>query len=85
MNQSMDPAINGTPMGQGQIAPTNNGPGAFIERMIFNTMYRANPQFRQLADSVQGQSPEQAFQDRGLDPNQYMNMDPSVIQRMLGF
>jgi hypothetical protein len=72
-------------MGQGQTAPINNGPGAVIERMIFNTMYRNNPQFRELADSVQNQSPQQAFQERGIDMNQYMNVNPNTIRQMLGF
>ena len=76
---------NVTPMGQGATAPTNNGPGGMIEKMIFNNLYKSNPQFRQLADSVQGQTPEQAFQERGLDMNQFMNVDPNTIRQMLGF
>jgi len=34
-------------------------------------MYRTNPQFKQFADSMQGKTPEQAFQENGLDFNQF--------------
>lgn len=57
----------------------------FMERMIFNRLYNSNPQFRELADSMQGKTPEQAFQERGLDYSQFQNVDPSLIRRMLGF
>ena len=66
-------------------APTNNGPMGFMERMIFNKMYQSNPQFRQFADSMQGKTPEQAFQEQGLDYSQYQNMNPAQIKQMLGF
>lgn len=39
----------------------------------FNQLYNANPQFRQFADSVKGKTPEQAFQENGLDFNQFRN------------
>ena len=42
--------------------------------VLFNQMYQNNPQFRQFADSMRGKSPEQAFQERGLDFNQFRNM-----------
>ena len=67
-------------------APINGGPMGMIKQMIFNKLYQGNPQFRQLADSIQsqGKTPEQAFQEQGLDYSQYQNMDPSQIGRMLG-
>jgi len=64
--------------------PTN-GPSNFIEQMIFNKLYQSNPQFRQFADSMRGKSPEQAFQEQGLDYSQYQNMNPAQIKQMLGF
>lgn len=41
--------------------------------VIFNQMYQNNPQFKQFADSMRGKTPEQAFQERGLDFNQFKN------------
>lgn len=38
---------------------------------VYQQMYQSNPQFRQFADSVKGKTPEQAFQERGLDYNQF--------------
>lgn len=64
--------------------PTN-GPSGMIEQMIFNKLYQSNPQFRQFADSMQGKTPEQAFQEQGLDYSQYQNMNPMQIKQMLGF
>lgn len=79
---------NATPMGQGAV-PTGtnptNGPMSFLERMIFNKLYNSNPQFRQFADSVRDKTPEQAFQERGLDYSQYQNIDPTQIKNILGF
>ena len=84
-------------MGQGQVnnpmaggsmpGPTNQGggPGNLIQRMIFNRMYQSNPQFRQFADSMQGKTPEQAFQEQGLDYAQFQNINPNQIKNMLGF
>lgn len=84
-------------MGQGQAnnpmaggsmpGPTNQGggPGNLIQRMIFNRMYQSNPQFRQFADSMQGKTPEQAFQEQGLDYSQFQNINPNQIKNMLGF
>jgi len=66
-------------------APTNSGPMGVMERMIFNKMYQSNPQFRQFADSMQGKTPEQAFQEQGLDYSQFQNMNPAQIKQMLGF
>ena len=40
---------------------------------LFQQMYQSNPQFRQFADSMQGKTPEQAFQENGLDFNQFKN------------
>lgn len=39
-------------------------------------MYDSNPQFRQLADSVQGMTPQQAFAKYGLDFSQYSGFTP---------
>lgn len=55
-----------------------------MQRMIFNKLYNGNPQFRQFADSMQGKSPEQAFQENGLDYNQYRNIDPNQIRNTFG-
>ena len=72
---------------QGGPGPINQAgrPMNFMERMIFNRLYNSNPKFRELADSMQGKTPEQAFQERGLDYSQFQNVDPSLIRRMLGF
>lgn len=56
-----------------------------LEQMIFNRMYQTIPKFRELADSVQGKTPEQAFQEKGLDYSQYQNINPAQIKNMLGF
>lgn len=61
------------------------GLGGMMERLIFNRMYQSNPKFRQFADSMQGKSPEQAFQEQGLDYSQYQNINPAQIKNMLGF
>lgn len=37
-------------------------------------LYQSNPAFRQLADSVSGMSPEEAFAKYGLDFSQVMSM-----------
>lgn len=75
------------PMPQGP-APSNpqqlGGPDNFMQRMIFNKLYQSNPRFRAVADSVRGQNPQQAFQERGLDYNQFQNMDINQVRRMLG-
>lgn len=69
-----------------QTAPVNNGgPLGLVQKMIFNRMYQSNPQFRQLADSVKGQTPEQAFQERGYNYDQFKNINPNQIKNMLGF
>lgn len=70
----------------GQINPQQaSGPLGFMQNMIFNRLYNSNPQFKQFADSMQGMTPEQAFQQQGLDYNQYKNMTPEQIMRMAGF
>lgn len=38
---------------------------------IFNQMYQNNPNFKQFADKVRNMSPEQAFQQYGLDFNKF--------------
>ena len=39
--------------------------------MIFNQMYKNNPQFKNFADSMYGKTPEQAFKENGLDFNKF--------------
>lgn len=78
----------GNPMPNSMPAPINQpqgGPSGLIQNLIFNRLYQSNPQFRQFADSMQGKTPEQAFQEQGLDYNQYRNMDANQIKNMLGF
>lgn len=56
-----------------------------MQTMIFNMLYNKNPQFRQFADSMRGKTPEQAFQENGLDYNQYRNIGPEQIyNNMMG-
>lgn len=82
-----NPLRNPMPTPQGP-APSNpqqlGGPANFMQRMIFNKLYQSNPQFRAFADSMRGQNPQQAFQERGLDYNQFQNMDINQVRRMLG-
>ena len=56
-----------------------------MQRMIFNRLYQANPRFREFADSMQGKTPEQAFQEQGLDYSQFQDVNPNQIKLMLGF
>lgn len=42
--------------------------------MVFEQMYNGNPEFRKFADSMRGKTPGQAFQEHGLDFNQFRNM-----------
>ena len=56
-----------------------------MQTMIFNMLYNKNPQFRQFADSMRNKTPEQAFQENGLDYNQYRNVGPEQIyNNMIG-
>ena len=71
------------PMGQPNQQPLG-GPANIMQQMIFNTLYQSNPQFRAFADSVKGQDPQQAFQERGLDYSQFQNMDVGQVKNMLG-
>lgn len=34
---------------------------------LYDSMYQNDPRFRQFADSMQGKTPEQAFQEMGYD------------------
>lgn len=74
-----------TPMAGGTPNGTGGGPLNVLQSMIFNKLYQGNPQFRQFADSMQGKTPEQAFQEQGLNYSQFQNIDPSQIKNMLGF
>ena len=78
MRRPTDQLHMNSPMNQG-------GPGSILQRMIFNRMYQSNPQFKQFADSMQGKTPEQAFQEQGLDYSQFQNINPAQIKNMLGF
>lgn len=71
---------------QGPVGATNaGGPMDLMQRMIFNKLYNSNQKFRDLADRVRDKTPEQAFQEQGLDYNQFQNIDPVQIKNMLGF
>lgn len=39
-------------------------------------LYQTNPEFRALADQVQGMTPEEAFASQGLDFNQFRGRIP---------
>ena len=65
--------------------PMQGGLDNPMQRMIFNMLYQRNPQFRQLADSVRGQDPQQACQNFGVDYNQLQNVDTNQVKRMFGF
>lgn len=79
---------NPMPMGPGPMGQPNpqqlGGPANLMQQMIFNKLYQSNPQFRAFADSMKGQDPQQAFQERGLDYSQFQNMDISQVRNMLG-
>ncbi len=77
--------VNNQMAGASVPGPINSGPMNLMQRMIFNKMYQSNPQFRQFADSMQGKTPEQAFQEQGLDYSQFQNINPAQIKNMLGF
>ena len=65
--------------------PINQGgPAQLMQNMIFGKLYQTNPQFRQFADSMRGKTPEQAFQEQGLDYSQYQNIDPMQIKQQFG-
>lgn len=37
---------------------------------LYNNMYQSSPKFRRFADSMQGKTPQQAFQEHGLNYEQ---------------
>ena len=41
---------------------------------IFNQMYQNNPEFRDFANSMRGKTPEQAFQEKGLNFNSFKDI-----------
>ena len=59
--------------------PQNNTPLVQLAQLrqqgpsnvLFNQMYQSNPQFKQFADSMRGKTPEQAFNENGLDFNKF--------------
>lgn len=83
----MAQGMGSNPMAQGMGGTTNpqaNGPMGLMQNMIFNNLYRNNPQFKQFADSMQGKNPEEAFQEQGLDYNQFRNVGPEQVRNMFG-
>lgn len=89
-NQTQIPMGTGTPTGQIN-QPQPNNQMSPMQRMIFTTLYNRNPKipnsnltFRDLMNSVQGQTPEQAFQNYGLDYNNCQNIGINQIRNMLG-
>lgn len=82
------------PINQPMNPPTNQGGGfmGMMQNMIFNRMYQSNPKlpnsnitFRDIVSQSQGKTPEQAFQEQGLDYSQFQNINPAQIKNMLGF
>lgn len=75
-------------MPQGPV-PSNQqalgGPANLMQQFIFNKLYQSNPQFRAFADSMRGQDPQRAFQERGLDYSKFQSMDVNQVKQMLGF
>lgn len=65
--------------------PMRVGPDSPMQRMVVNMMYQRFPKFRELVDSVRGQDPVQACQQRGVDFNQLQNIDMNQIRQMFGF
>ena len=89
-NQPQIPMGAGAPTGQIN-QPQPNNQMSPMQRMIFTTLYNRNPKipnsnltFRDLMNSVQGQTPEQAFQNYGLDYNNCQNIGVNQIKNMLG-
>lgn len=77
--------MDNNPMPNSMPAQTNGEPrNNLVGNMIFNSLYRSNPQFRQFADSMRGKTPEQAFQEQGLDYSQFQNISPMQVKNMLG-
>ena len=78
--QGMNPMGSNPPMPTGMGVPNQPaGPMNVMQQMIFNNLYNNNPDFRQLADSVMSKTPEQAFQEYGLDYNQFRNVNPEQV------
>ena len=40
-------------------------------QVVYDKMYQSNPDFRRFADTVRNMTPEQAFQNYGLDFSQF--------------
>ena len=71
--------------GMGATTNQPSGPIGMMQQMIFNKMYQTNMfNFRQFADSMQGKTPEQAFQEAGLDYSQFQNVDLAQIRNAFG-
>lgn len=65
---------------QGPVPGQNQG-GIF--GAIYNRMYQSNPQFRDLANSVNSQGIDEVCAQHGIDPNQVKNMKPSDMVNFL--
>lgn len=61
--------------GSGQVYPNQQsvGPNTILENMIVNKISQSYPQFRDFFESMKGKDPQQAFNEKGLDYNQFMN------------
>lgn len=66
--QRQQPQPNPNPMDQ-----LNQIRKAGPSNILFNQMYQNNPQFKQFADSMKGKTPEQAFNEHGLNFDQFKN------------
>ena len=69
------------PLFDNQPQPGNQGIFGLIKQLrsggaqgMYDQMYQTNPQFRDFANSMRGKTPEQAFQERGFDFNQFKGM-----------
>ena len=58
------------------------GSGGILE-VIYNKMYQAIPEFRDLANSAKGKPLDQAFAEHGQDYNQHKSMSENDIVQLL--
>lgn len=66
----MASSIFGKPQGNSILAAVQQLRSMGDPQALYQSMYQTNPEFRQFADSMQGKTPQQAFQENGLDFNQ---------------
>lgn len=43
-------------------------------QQLFDQMYQSNPQFRDFANSMKGKTPQEAFQEHGIDFDSFKGM-----------